>query len=99
MSMLPEGFILLPQEIPLTDPRSCYLFKPSPKPFVATPAALEKFGVETIACCLVYLQRQATLHQGLDYLQVFEQVTTKERLWFIEDDEGGAITALLPSDY
>jgi hypothetical protein len=39
------------------------------------------------------------VHQGLDYLQLFEDETKSENLWFIEDDPGGAITALLPSDH
>ena len=89
-----------PQEIPLDDPQSKYLFQPSPtKPLVATPAALRLYGLETILACLRVLQAKAAQHQGLDYLEVFEDPTKGERLWFIEDDEGGAITALLPSDY
>ena len=91
---------LLPQEILLTDPASFYFFQPSvAKPFLATPAALQLYGLETILSCLYRLQAQARQYQGLDYLQVFEDRTKEERLWFIEDDEGGAITALLPSDY
>ena len=35
---------------------------------------------------------------GIDYLQVFE-TPDGARLWFIEDGEGGAITALLPEEY
>lgn len=91
---------LRPQEIPLASPDSRYAFQPSAaKPFVATPAALNMHGLETILVCLRELQAKATQHGGLDYLQVFEDPTKPERLWFIEDDEGGAITALLPSDY
>lgn len=89
-----------PQGIPLTDPRSHYLFMPSPdKPFVATPAALALYGPEKILACLTRLQVKARLHKGLDYLQVFTDPGKPEPLWFIEDDGGGAITALLPSDY
>jgi len=33
------------------------------------------------------------------YLQVFEDSSRSEPLWFIEDGTGGAITSLLPSDY
>ena len=92
--------VLRPQEIPLDDLQSKYLFQPSPsKPFVATPAALDRFGQDMIVACLQMLQRKAAEHNGIDYLQVFEDPTTGERLWFMEDDEGGAITALLPSDY
>ena len=71
----------------------------SAEPFVATPAAIDAFGTETIVQCLGVLQTQAREHKGLDYLQVFEDPATKKRLWFIEDGPGGAITALLPSDY
>ena len=96
----PTKLILRPQEIPFDDPQSKYLFQPSPaKPFVATPAALERFGRDMIVACLQMLQRKAAEHNGVDYLQVFEDPTKGGRLWFMEDDEGGAITALLPSDY
>ena len=91
---------LKPQEIPLDDPDSCNMFRPSGnKPFLATPAAIAAFGHEAIVACLTELQQQARHHQGLDYLQVFEVAGSDDRLWFIEDGQGGAITALLPSDY
>jgi hypothetical protein len=87
------------QEIPLDDPQSCCRFVPSvEKPFLATPAAIEMYGT-TILPCLFTLQRQAILHGGLDRLQVFEDPSRPEPLWFVEDGPGGAITALLPSDY
>jgi len=92
--------VLRLQEIPLDDPESKYLFQPSSaKPFVATPAALERYGRDMIVACLQLLQRTAAEHKGVDYLQVFEDPTKGDRLWFMEDDKGGAITALLPSDY
>ena len=76
------------------------MFVPSVvKPFVATPAAIEMYGRETILACLAVLQDAAVANAGLDYLQVFESPDTSERLWFIEDGSGGAITAMLPSDY
>ena len=95
-----KGLTLRPQEIPLDDPRSCCMFQPSAeKPFVATPAAIEQFGESTIIDCLRFLQSKAITCQGLDYLQVFEITGTNKHLWFIEDGDGGAITALLPDDY
>ena len=88
------------QEIALDAPQSNCMFRPSSaKPFLATPAAISAFGRETIVQCLGLLQTQARRHKGLDYLQVFEDPTSKKCLWFIEDGPGGAITALLPSDY
>ena len=91
---------LKPQEIPLDHPDSCNRFQPSgPKPFLATPAAIEAFGNDLIVECLGVLQSKAREHGGLDYLQVFEHTESNQRLWFIEDGPGGAITALLPSDY
>ena len=91
---------LRPQEIPLDDPQSCEMFVPSAdKPFVATPAAIEMYGRETILACLAALQDSAVSSAGLDYLQVFDDPGKSEKLWFIEDGFGGAITALLPSDY
>ena len=91
---------LKPQEIAFDDQQSICMFLPGPlKPFVATPAALELFGEPTIAACLVELQELARVHDGIDYLQVFIEPGKSEALWFIEDGDGGAITALLPSDY
>lgn len=90
---------LKPQEIPFSDPQSTCMFQPSAaKPFVATPAALHAYG-DAILPCLQALQRLAVEHHGLDYLQVFTCKGKPEALWFIEDGDGGAITALLPSDY
>jgi hypothetical protein len=96
-----EHLVLKRQEVPLDDPRSRYLFRPGPeKPFVATSAAIEAHRQEVILRCLRLLQEQAELHRGLDYLQIFQNSRPGgEDLWFIEDDAGGAITALLPSDY
>lgn len=72
------------QEIALDDPRSNCMFRPcSAKPFVATPAAIDAFGTETIVRCLSVLQTKASQHKGLDYLQVFElekHSTTKHGL-------------------
>lgn len=87
------------QEIAFTAPASHYMFRPGPtKPFVATPAAIKHYG-EVLWPCLRWLQGLATEHGGIDYLQVFNDPAKPEALWFIEDDDGGAITALLPSDY
>ena len=91
---------LKPQEIPFDHPDSNNMFRPGPdKPFLATPAAIEMYTHLTIIRCMAVLQRLAEEKQGLDYLQVFDDPTKDEKLWFIEDGPGGAITALLPSDY
>jgi len=96
---MPHYLRLNDQEPPLDHPASCNGFEPRPdKPFVATPGAIEKYGFETIIACLRVLQAKAAEHDGIDYLQVFES-GDGDRLWFIEDGEGGAITALLPEDY
>lgn len=90
---------LKPQEIPFDHPDSTCMFLPGPeKPFVATPAAMDTYG-DSIIACLRALQCLAKQHRGLDYLQVFDCPGKPEPLWLIEDGEGGAITALLPSDY
>jgi hypothetical protein len=87
------------QEIAFDAPASRYHFRPSAdKPFVATPAAIEHYG-DLLWPCLHQLQALATEQGGIDYLQVFEDPSKPEALWLIEDDTGGAITALLPSDY
>ena len=89
---------LKPQEISLDHPDSKYYF--STRPLLATPNALNVYGEEVIGGCLIYLQRQASQYKGLDYLQVFEDVEGKRSpLWFIDDGDGGATTALLPEDY
>ena len=76
------------------------MFQPGPdKPFVATRPAIEMYTHQTIIACWQVLRRMADEHQGLDYLQVFESDEHDESLWYIEDGDGGAITALLPSDY
>ena len=95
------GIVHRPQEIALDHPLSKYWFQPSPlKPFVTTPAALKMHGLETIVDCLRALQHEAQKYAGLDYLQVFQIGGAEDNvLWIIEDNDGGAITALLASDY
>ena len=94
-----EKPILKVQEIPYDHPDSRYMFQPgSEKPFLATPAAIAVYRA-AIYDCLTRLQALAREKNGLDYLQVFDDPDRPEGLWFMEDDEGGAITALLPSDY
>lgn len=76
------------------------MFRPGPdKPLLATPAAIALYSHEVIMGCWQVLHRKAEQHEGIDYLQVFEDASKPENLWFIEDGPGGAITALLPSDY
>ena len=88
------------QEIPYdAEASNCRFVASSHKPSVMTPAARDAYGLEDICGCLVILKELAEEHDGLDYLQVFEDATKPEPLWFIEDGDGGAITALLPSDY
>ena len=86
------------QEIPFDHPDSKNFFQPGAKPLLTTPAALELYG-DAIPHCLTILQALACLHNGIDSLQVFEDPSKPDALWFIEDGDGGAITALLPSDY
>ena len=91
---------LRPQEVRLDAPCSSNMFEPtSEKPFVYTPGAFNTFGIQVIVHCLRELQEKARREGGLDYLQVFDVDGHDEPLWFIEDGEGGAITALLPSEY
>jgi hypothetical protein len=91
--------ILKTQEIPYEHPDSKYMFQPGPnKPFVATQAAISMYQ-ESVRHCLSQLQLLAIEKKGLDYFQRFDDPDRPEGLWIIEDDEGGAITALLPSDY
>lgn len=90
--------LLKQQEIPFDHPQSTYMFLPTTeKPLLATPMAIQAYQIETVLACLRVLQEKAEEHVGLDYLQVFEDASKEENLWFIEDEQ--AITALLPSDY
>ena len=92
--------ILKKQEIPFPDRQSTNLFVPKRnKPFVATRNAVDVFGETIILEKLCELQILARQHHGLDYLQVFTSQNGGKDLWFIEDGEGGAITALLPEDH
>jgi len=85
------------QEPPFDHPDSCNFFRlDGSKPVVATPAALHDFTQGEIPFALELLQREAILHNGLDYLQVFEDDRGR-RLWVIEDPQ--VITVLLPEDY
>lgn len=102
----PQSVVKLPrlkmQEIAYDADGSRYRFRPSTvKPFVYTSGAGIMYGPHVIRACQLILQRLAEEHDGLDYLQVFEDQsgTKSEPLWFIDDGDGGAITALLPSDY
>ena len=63
--------------------------------FVATRAAIEKFGDAVIIAAHIALLKEVKRKGGLDYLQVFE--IDGERLWFIDDVS--YVTCLLPSDY
>ncbi len=84
-----------PQEIPLDHPDSRWRFTGQ---LVAVPAALNAFGVKLILPVYLILQTLAWNHDGIDYLQVFENPTGADsRLWFIDDETH--VTALLPLDY
>ena len=63
--------------------------------FVATPAAINKFGDAVIIAAHIMLLKEVKRKNGLDYLQVFE--VDGEKLWFIDDVSH--VTCLLPSDY
>lgn len=95
-----KSLTLKPQELAFDAPDSCCMFRPSAqKPFVATAAAVALYGHAVIIHCLGRLRHLADEQHGLDYLQSFSCPGKSEELWFIEDGDGGAITALLPSDY
>ncbi len=90
-----DRLVLCPQE---NEPAPGHTFLTSNDgPLIITPGAVERFGFGTILACLVRLQALARSRR-LDYLQVFEDPATQDRLWFIEDAPG-VVTALLPEDY
>lgn len=63
--------------------------------FVATAAAINKFGDAVIIAAHIMLVKEVKQRGGLDYLQVFD--IDGEKLWFIDDVSH--VTCLLPSDY
>ena len=63
--------------------------------FVATRAAVAKFGEAVIIAAHLTLQKEVKRRGGLDYLQVFD--VDGEKPWFIDDVTH--VTCLLPSDY
>ena len=88
------------QETPLDDPRSRCFFTPHVgKPFRVTAGALSIYTRAEIAWCLAFLQKAASAAGGLECAQVFESDKHLEKLWFLDDDGEGGITALLPSEY
>ena len=63
--------------------------------FVATRAAIDKFGEAVIVAAHITLLKEVNRKGGLDYLQIFD--IGGEKLWFIDDVTH--VTCLLPSDY
>ena len=92
---------LKPQEIPFDHPDSFNRFQASSeKPLLATPGAIDAYSMDAIVQCYLLLNHIARERNGIDYLQIFvDQEDQNEDLWFIEDGPGGAITALLRSEY
>ena len=82
-----KTFKLLPQE-----QEGNYKFNGQ---FVATSAAVAKFGEAVIIAAHIMLQKEAKQKGGMDYLQVFE--IDGQKLWFIDDITH--VTCLLPEDY
>jgi hypothetical protein len=88
------------QEIPFDDPRSMYMFSTdAKKAFVATTAAVERFGREAILKCLYFLQELARKEKGLAYVQIFDAEDGGEALWFADELYGdGVLMAFLASE-
>jgi hypothetical protein len=82
---------LRPQEIPLDYPAHLNnMFQlGSDKPFVATCAAIGLYSNVVIIRCWQVLLQKANEHNGLDYIQVFEDECRSEDLWFIEEGASG----------
>ena len=94
--MIAQELVLRAQDDHFGHPDSRFMFQ---KPLVATPAALEMFGLDTIHRCYLELQQLAQEQRGLDYAQAFDDRANPggTPLWFIENHS--VVTALLPSDY
>ena len=68
-------------------------------PIFETAENIDLYSHEIIIACWAVLREQADAHGGLDSLQAFESAHQGDNLWFIEDGDGAAITALRPSEY
>ncbi len=66
-------------------------------PLMATPGAIETFGVETLIIAHASLIRLASQGARLDFLQVFRRESDRLELWFMQDAPG-VVTALLPEE-
>ena len=96
----PPVLNLKSQEMPFNSPESDCTFRPSAeKPLLATPEVIRVHTMEKLLACLGRVQHLAKVHNGADYLQVFEDDETGKKVILIEDGEGGAITFLLPEEY
>jgi hypothetical protein len=90
---------LKPQVLPFDHPDSHYMFQHSvEKPLVATVGATQMYKMQVMDGLLI-LQKKALEHNGLNHIQVFEDPSKPEPLWFVEDDPEGCIWATLPWDY
>jgi len=85
------------QEPAFDSPESCWHYRLDGSKFVGTTSAASvEFTREEIIGVLELLQQKAVEHNGLDYLQTFEDEEGR-RLWVTENSE--AIMAMLPSDW
>ena len=95
----PPVLTLKPQEVPFDSPESDCMFQPSAeKPLLATPEVVRVHTMEELMACLARVQHLAQVHNGADYLQVFKDDESGERVFLIEDGPGGAITFCLPEE-
>jgi hypothetical protein len=69
------------------------------KIFAATAAAISLYGMDAILECLARVQQQANGLATLESVQVFEHSTKADALWFIDDNDAGAVVALLSTEY
>ena len=100
----PAERLLLPafkqQDIPFDDPNSeCHFRTDCPNQLLITPGAHELYGDTVIRICVAIIQAEASQYDGLSYLQIFEDGSKPEPLWFIDDDDNGVVTVLLPSEH
>lgn len=95
--LLQHSFTLQPQEAPYHSIQSnCFFNSRGKKHVVMTQGINVKYGNWLALEFLDKLKKEAEIHHGLDYLQVFKD-KDGHTIWVIEDPE--VITVLLPEEY
>ncbi len=87
-----------PQDIPLDDPCSSYMFSPVEKPFERSNAVMRAIPPAVITACLQRLTEFARKHSGLDSCQTFAVEGASQMLQFIDDGDDTPIRVIFSTE-